>query len=167
MAKGQSNPYINQSGFGVRKQVGGSLIGSQGTFIVPIEDAARVENYDSSNTVKVKLISPAQQVVEQAKSEIIDIPKAKRTLKRNSKSKNSTLTKISRTARTSPGSKQRRPPTKSNKNTTKGIRKSQTGAGKRKKGQSSQKASKKKPITKVSRVQGTNPRDIFNNHGNS
>ncbi|CAG2255207.1 unnamed protein product [Mytilus edulis] len=67
MAKGNHNPYINQSWDGKRKQVGGSLFGSQGTFMIPIENVDHLENQNSSNPLTVQLVSPAQQTVEQAK----------------------------------------------------------------------------------------------------
>jgi len=75
MAKGNRNLYVNQNGFGKRKQIGGSLVGSQGTYMIPVEDTASINGHDSKNPMTIKLVSPAQQIVEQAKSEIADTPK--------------------------------------------------------------------------------------------
>jgi hypothetical protein len=52
------------------KQIGGSLSGSQGSFMVPIEEASTSVNLHPSNPMKVELASPSQQFVEQAKSEL-------------------------------------------------------------------------------------------------
>lgn len=53
----------------VKRQIGGSLTGSNGTYMVPIEAS---ESTPSSNPdqMKVTLVSPAQQTVEQAKTEL-------------------------------------------------------------------------------------------------
>lgn len=52
------------------KQIGGSLSGSRGSFMVPIGEASTSVNSHPSNPMKVELVSPSQQVVEQAKSEL-------------------------------------------------------------------------------------------------
>ena len=96
-AKGYHNPYVDQKGER-GKQIGGSLTGSQGTFMVPIEDASHSINARPSNPVTVKLVSPSQQVVEQAKSE----PQAERkTIKRKASSKSVSSPKRRRTVNTS------------------------------------------------------------------
>jgi hypothetical protein len=69
MAKGHQNPFIDQRG-GRMKQIGGSLSGSQCSFMVPIEEASTSVNSHLSNPMKVELASPSQQFVEQAKSEL-------------------------------------------------------------------------------------------------
>ncbi|VDI77647.1 Hypothetical predicted protein [Mytilus galloprovincialis] len=94
MAKGNHNPYINQSGDGKRKQVGGSLIGSQGTFMIPIENVDHLENQNSSNPLTVQLVSPAQQTVEQAKTELQVLKKG---IKRKASPQPLSLTKKRRT----------------------------------------------------------------------
>lgn len=98
MAKGNHNPYINQSGGGKRKQVGGSLIGSQGTFMIPIENVDHLENQNSSNPLTVQLVSPAQQTVEQAKTELQVLKKG---IKRKASPQPLSLTKKRRTVKTS------------------------------------------------------------------
>ncbi|CAC5423992.1 unnamed protein product [Mytilus coruscus] len=98
MAKGNHNPYINQNGGGKRKQVGGSLIGSPGTFMIPIENVDHLENQNSSNPLTVKLVSPAQQTVEQAKTELQVLKKA---IKRKASPKPISSTKKRRTVKTS------------------------------------------------------------------
>lgn len=74
------NDPIMKSGY-VGKQVGGSLSGGEGTFIVPIEDET-VEN-KNSNPVKLTLVSPTQQVVEQAKAELVAAKKGTKRMTSN------------------------------------------------------------------------------------
>ena len=69
MAKGHQNPFINQRG-GRMKQIGGSLSGSQGSVMVPIEEASTSVNLHPSNPMKFEIASPSQQFIEQAKSEL-------------------------------------------------------------------------------------------------
>ena len=69
MTKGHQHPFIDQRG-GRMKQIGGSLSGSQGSFMVPIEEASKSVNLHPLNPMKVELASPSQQFVEQAKSEL-------------------------------------------------------------------------------------------------
>lgn len=85
-------------GDGKRKQVGGSLIGSQGTFMIPIENVDHLENQNSSNPLTVQLVSPAQQTVEQAKTEL---PVLKKGIKRKASPQPLSLTKNRRTVKTS------------------------------------------------------------------
>lgn len=101
MAKGYHNPYIDQSG-GKIKQIGGSLTGTRGSFIVPVDEATTSVNTHQSTPMKVELVSPSQQVVEQAKSEIQVKGKA---MKRNRRRKSHSLQKRRRTVKTSKRSK--------------------------------------------------------------
>ena len=69
MTKGHQNPCIDLRG-GRMKQIGGSLSGSQGSFMVPIEEASTSVNLHPSNPMKFEIASPSQQFIEQAKSEL-------------------------------------------------------------------------------------------------
>jgi len=110
MAKGYHNPYIKQTG-GRTKQIGGSLAGTQGTFMVPIEGTSNTIS-QPSNPVTVKLVSPSQQVVEQAKSELqID----KRGTKRKASKKSISSSKRRRKVKTSRGKKKAKSPKRSKK----------------------------------------------------
>lgn len=95
MAKGYHNPYVDQKG-GQGKQIGGSLSGNRGTLMVPIEEIPHSTNSLSSNPVKVNLVSPSQQVVEQAKSELQIVRKG---IKRKCATKSISSPKRCRTVR--------------------------------------------------------------------
>lgn len=97
MAKGYNNPFINQTGTKI-KQIGGSLSGSQGQFMIPIEETSRLTDSLSQNPVRVQLVSPAQQVAEQAKSELQQM---KRGVLRSHSFKSNSSAKRSRTDNTS------------------------------------------------------------------
>ncbi|CAC5395727.1 unnamed protein product [Mytilus coruscus] len=112
--KGNHNPYINQNGGGKRKQVGGSLIGSPGTFMIPIENVDHLENQNSSDPLTVKLVSPAQQTVEQAKTELQVLKKA---IKPKASPKPISSTKKRRTVKTSRALQKRKSGSKKEKKT--------------------------------------------------
>jgi len=112
MAKGYHNPYVDQKG-GQRKQIGGSLSGNRGTFMVPIEEIPHSTNSLSSNPVKVNLVSPSQQVVEQAKSEL---QIARKGIKRKRASKSVSSSKRRRTVRSLNKTSRKNKPKKTKKN---------------------------------------------------
>lgn len=89
----RNDPYI-QSGY-QRKQVGGSLSGAEGSFMVPIDDRSPAIN--QSNPVELKLVSPSQQVVEQAKAELEMVRKG---TKRKTSNKSVSRQKKRRTVKT-------------------------------------------------------------------
>ena len=95
MAKGYQNPFTHQKG-GQVKQIGGSLSGSQGPYIIPIEETSKTTDSKQSNPIKVDLISPSQQIVEQAKSELQN-----KSLKRKNTSNFTSVPKRRRTVKTS------------------------------------------------------------------
>lgn len=96
MAKGSHNPYLGQNGGNSGKQIGGSLVGSPGTFMVPIE---RHENSKShqADTMPIKLVSPSEQVVQQAKAEL---QIEKKGIKRKNQLKNISSSKRHRMVKT-------------------------------------------------------------------
>lgn len=74
VSNGHINPYI---AYGNKHQTGGALMGSTKQFMIPIENNTNVmPSHD--NLPKLQLISPAEQVVQQAKDEL------KKGIKRNS-----------------------------------------------------------------------------------
>lgn len=89
MAKGSHNPYVGQNGGNSGKQMGGSLVGSPGTFMVPIETHKDSKSHQA-DPMTIKLVSPSEQVVQQAKAELQIEKKGikrKNPLKKNSSSK--------------------------------------------------------------------------------
>lgn len=111
MAKGYHNPYVDQTG-GKQKQIGGSLAGTRGSFMVPVGDTTTPVNTHESTPMKVELVSPSQQVVEQAKAEL-QVKSIKRSRPRKSRS----MQKRRRKVKTSKRSKK-------HKRTVKRIKKS-------------------------------------------
>lgn len=61
-----------------KNQVGGSLNGTPKQFMIPVGKMSP-KNRDSSDNVQVKMISPSEQFLEQAKEEVIE----KKSNKRN------------------------------------------------------------------------------------
>ena len=104
MAKGYHNPYVDQTG-GKIKQIGGSLAGTRGSFMVPVDEATTSVNTHQSTPMKVELVSPSQQVVEQAKSELQGKGKG---IKRNRPRKSHSLQKRRRTVKTLKRSKEKK-----------------------------------------------------------
>ena len=71
-----------------RNQRGGSLVSGAKTIITPIENKKKNESSQMDvNDVPVKIISPAQAVVEQASTEIEHLAHVKNGIKRKHKSK--------------------------------------------------------------------------------
>ncbi|CAC5415705.1 unnamed protein product [Mytilus coruscus] len=103
MAKGNHNPYIDRKGRNV-KQIGGSLTGSHGTFMVPIDETSNPSNKQPTNSLAVQLVSPSQQVVDQAKSEL---QINKNVIKRRRPRRSASLPKRLRTVKTLKRSKRK------------------------------------------------------------
>ena len=79
---GKTNPYAEQ----MTKQIGGSIKRMSNQFLIPVGDRHKTTDQPSTD-VKLQLVSPAQQVVEQAKDEIKLPLKRKRITKSISSSK--------------------------------------------------------------------------------
>ncbi|CAC5368823.1 unnamed protein product [Mytilus coruscus] len=90
------NSYPEHKG-GQTRQIGGSLTGGERSVVVPIEKRSNTTN--EQGPVTLKLVSPSQQVVEQAKSELATVRKG---IKRKTASKlisNSKKRRIVKTTR--------------------------------------------------------------------
>lgn len=67
LGKNGRNPYINYARRGGKQTGGGSLSGSPRQFITPIGPRQKSEHDEK---VTVKLVSPVQQTIDQAKDEV-------------------------------------------------------------------------------------------------
>jgi hypothetical protein len=74
VSNGHINPYI---AYGNKSQTGGALMGPAKQFMIPIENNTNMMS-QQDNLPKLQLVSPAEQVVQQAKDEL------KKGTKRNS-----------------------------------------------------------------------------------
>lgn len=158
MAKGNRNLYVNQNGYGKRKQIGGSLVGSQGTYMIPVEDTASINGHDSKNSMTIKLVSPAQQIVEQAKSEIADTPK--KGTKRKSTTNIARSAKRTRRVKRHRGSQTKKTTKRTLRN--KKSRKRKSFVGKRKHRKNVTKRGKKNSKkSRVHKINTTRFKDIF------
>ena len=169
MAKGHQNPFVDQRG-GRMKQIGGSLSGSQGSFMVTIEEASKSVNSHPSNCMKVELVSPSQQVVEQAKSEL---QVGRKGIKRKNASQFVSSEKRRRTVNTSQRRKQTlaKPKTR-NVHQSKGKKTSRKSKPKRTaKGKKTTKpkktATRKKPKKTPTKLKKMVVKDIFTEHGST
>lgn len=101
VAMGKSNLYNTSRGL---KQRGGNITGSSSEFMIPIP---RSTQKPSTSDIDLKLVSPVQQIVEQAKSEINRSKASKRKHYQNEshfqskRQRKQTLKKKSRIARKS------------------------------------------------------------------
>lgn len=152
MAKGGHNPYIDHKGG--KRQIGGSLVGSSRQFMVPIE-SSKSSNSHQTNPITIKLVSPSQQVVEQAKTEL---QMGKGGLKRTHSPKTTTSSKRRRTVRLS--KKRKTKSTKKNKKTSKKYKKNKKSGLRKTKGKNPKRKGKKISKNKKRRLK-TNFRDIF------
>lgn len=74
VSNGHMNPYIV---YGNKNQTGGALMGSRTQFMIPIKNKTHVTD-QQKDLPKLQLVSPAEQVVQQAKDEL------KKDIKRSS-----------------------------------------------------------------------------------
>lgn len=66
VSSGNTNPYIM---YGRINQRGGALMGSSKQFMIPLENKTH-SKLQQMDVPKVQLVSPAEQVVQQAKDEL-------------------------------------------------------------------------------------------------
>lgn len=177
MAKGYHNPFVDQKG-GRTKQIGDSLSGSQGSFMIPIEETSTAANSHPTNHVKVELVSPSQQVVEQAKSEL---RAGINGIKRKNTSQFVSSAKRRPTVNTSQRKKQSQAkPKNTNKSKGKKTTKKLQKTAKQKKVTKPKKTAKPKKVTKPKKTAKPKKRptapakqkrpvikDIFNKHGST
>lgn len=122
---GKHNPYVqHMSGRGLSHQTGGSISTNSRRFMVPIDQhVSEVTPNNMSDKVTLQMVSPTQQTIDQAKSEI---HRHKKGIKRKTTTSRDSSTKRRRTVKRSPKphkkSPKKRPVKKTKKTKSKSVK---------------------------------------------